>query len=119
MELKMVVDACARDGSDARDCNFSPLLDWDDVMRDERDDPLGFARRATLALLTQPSAGLLAGFRGDNQKALEEARRTVHCFRHTCGGRRGLRKWRRGGWGEVPRFLLLPGSRSSAGSTTL
>ena len=39
MELKMVVDACGRDGSDARDCNFPPLLDWDDVMRDERDDP--------------------------------------------------------------------------------
>ncbi|KAA3603735.1 hypothetical protein JY452_17655 [Stenotrophomonas maltophilia] len=76
----MVVDACGRDGSDARDCNFPPLLDWDDVMRDERDDPLGFARRATLALLTQPSAGLLAGFRGDNQKALEEARRTVALF---------------------------------------
>lgn len=80
MELKMVVDACARDGSDARDCNFPPLFDWDDVMRDERDDPLGFARRATLALLTQPGAGLLAGFRGDNQKALEEARRTVALF---------------------------------------
>ncbi|MBH1508729.1 hypothetical protein I5U60_14015 [Stenotrophomonas maltophilia] len=76
----MVVDACGRGGSDAQDCNFPPLLDWDDVMRDERDDPLGFARRATLALLTQSGAGLLAGLSGGNQKALEEARRTVGLF---------------------------------------
>jgi len=80
MELKMVVDACGRGGSDAQDCNFPPLLDWDDVMRDERDDPLGFARRATLALLTQSGAGLLAGFSGDNQQGLEEVRRMVALF---------------------------------------
>lgn len=80
MELKMAVDACGRGGSDAQDCDFPPLLDWDDVMRDERDDPLGFARRATLALLTQSGAGLLVGFGGDNQKALEKAKRTVALF---------------------------------------
>lgn len=80
MELKMIVDACGRDGSDAQDCNFPPLLDWDDVMRDERDDPLGFARRATLGLLAQSGAGLLAGFGGDNRKGLEKARRTVALF---------------------------------------
>ncbi|HGM6067154.1 TPA: hypothetical protein ACKQCJ_000747 [Stenotrophomonas maltophilia] len=80
MELKMVVDACGRGGLDAQDCDFPPLLDWDDVMRDERDDPLGFARRATLALLTQSGAGLLAGFSGDNQQGLEEVRRMVALF---------------------------------------
>ncbi|WP_414495570.1 hypothetical protein [Stenotrophomonas maltophilia] len=80
MELKMIVDACGKDGSDAQDCNFPPLLDWGDVLRDEREDPLGFARRAALALLTQSGAGLLAGFGGGNHKALEEARRTVALF---------------------------------------
>lgn len=80
MELKMIVDACGRGGSDAQDCSFPPLLDWDDVMRDERDDPLGFARRATLALLTQSGDGLLAGFSGDNQQGLEEVRRMVALF---------------------------------------
>lgn len=61
MELKMVVDACGRDGLDARDCDFPPLLDWDDVMRDERNDPLGFARRATLGLLTQSGGWIACG----------------------------------------------------------
>jgi len=67
-------------GSDTSGCDFPPLLDWDDVLRDEREDPLGFARRATLALLTQSGAGLLAGFGGGNQIGLEEARRTVALF---------------------------------------
>ncbi|MCZ7842901.1 hypothetical protein AAHH21_11185 [Stenotrophomonas sp. BSUC-16] len=60
--------------------DFPPLLNWDEVMRDECEDPLGFARRTTYALLTLPEAGLLAGFSGGNQKGLEEARRTVALF---------------------------------------
>ncbi|PZT10025.1 hypothetical protein A7X87_00240 [Stenotrophomonas maltophilia] len=60
--------------------DFPPLLNWDEVMRDECEDPLGFARRTTYALLTLSEAGLLAGFSGDNQKGLEEARRTVALF---------------------------------------
>lgn len=80
MELTEIDSGCGWGGSDTRGCDFPPLLDWDDALRDEREDPLGFARRATLALLTQSGAGLLAGFGGDNQKALEEARRTVALF---------------------------------------
>ena len=80
MGLTEIDGGCGWRGSDTRGCDFPPLLDWDDVLRDEREDPLGFARRATLALLTQSDAGLLAGFSGDNQKGLEEARRTVALF---------------------------------------
>ncbi|WP_369039239.1 hypothetical protein [Stenotrophomonas maltophilia] len=79
MELKEIATGHCRRESVAHDCAFAPLLDWEDVMRDEREDPVGFARRATLALLTQSCAGLLAGFGGDNQKGLEEAR-TVALF---------------------------------------
>ncbi len=60
--------------------DFPPLLNWDEVMRDECEDPLGFARRTTYALLTLSEAGLLAGFSGGNQKGLEEARRAVALF---------------------------------------
>ncbi|EKT4096193.1 TPA: hypothetical protein UMX25_001083 [Stenotrophomonas maltophilia] len=80
MELKEIAAGHGRRESDAHDCAFAPLLDWEDVMRDEREDSLGFARRATLTLLTQSGAGLLAGFGGDKQKGLEEARRTVALF---------------------------------------
>lgn len=80
MGLTEIDGGCGWRGSDTRGCDFPPLLDWDDVLRDEREDPLGFARRATLALLTQSGAGLLAGFGSDNQKGLEEARRTVALF---------------------------------------
>lgn len=64
MELKEIAAGHGRRESDAHDCAFAPLLDWEDVMRDEREDSLGFARRATLALLTQSGAGLFAGFGG-------------------------------------------------------
>ncbi|HFK2892893.1 hypothetical protein [Stenotrophomonas maltophilia] len=80
MGLTEIDGGCGGGGSDTRGCDFPPLLDWDDVLRDEREDPLGFARRATLALLTQSGAGLLAGFSGDNQIGLEEARGTVALF---------------------------------------
>ncbi len=80
MGLTEIDGGCGWGGSDTRGCDFPPLLDWDDVLRDEREDPLGFARRATLALLTQSGAGLLAGFGGGNQIGLEEVRRTVALF---------------------------------------
>ncbi|AWB80094.1 hypothetical protein J3A72_001048 [Stenotrophomonas sp. PvP093] len=80
MGLTEIDGGCGWGGSGTRGCDFPPLLDWDDVLRDEREDPLGFARRATLALLTQSGAGLLAGFGGGNQIGLEEARRTVALF---------------------------------------
>ncbi|MGF6417364.1 hypothetical protein ABH900_000831 [Stenotrophomonas sp. AN71] len=80
MELMEFDGGCGRDESDTRSCDFPPLLDWEDVKRDEHEDPLGFARRATIALLTQSGTGLLAGFSGGNQKGLEEARRTVALF---------------------------------------
>jgi len=50
------------------------------VLQDERDDRLGFARRTTYALLTLSGAGLVDGFGGGNQPALEGARRTVALF---------------------------------------
>ena len=68
------------DPSDSRQTDFSSLLDWDEVMQDEREDRLGFARRTTYALLTLSGEELVEGFDGSNQKALEEARRTVALF---------------------------------------
>ncbi|AWH30627.1 hypothetical protein [Stenotrophomonas sp. YAU14A_MKIMI4_1] len=60
--------------------DFLPLLDWNDVMRDEIEDRWGFARRATFALLTQSGAGLVEGFAGENRPGLEGARRAVALF---------------------------------------
>ncbi len=60
--------------------DFPPLLDWDEVMRVECEDRLGFARRTTYALLTLSEAGLLAGFSGDNQQGLKQIRRMVALF---------------------------------------
>ncbi len=68
------------DLSDSRQTDFPSLLDWDEVMQDEREDRLGFARRMTYALLTLSGAELVEGFDGGNYKALEEARRTVALF---------------------------------------
>ena len=68
------------DTLDSLQIDFPPLLDWDEVMRDECEDRLGFARRTTYALLTLSEAGLLAGFSGDNQQGLEEIRRMVALF---------------------------------------
>ncbi len=62
-------------------CDFPPLLDWNDVMRDELEDHWGFARRATLALLTQSRAGLIDGFAGENRPGLEGAGSAVALFR--------------------------------------
>jgi len=61
--------------------DFPPLLDWNDVMRDELEDRWGFARRATFALLTQSGAGLVEGFGGENWSGLEGARSAVILFR--------------------------------------
>lgn len=69
-------------GADQATCDFPPLLDWNDVMRDELEDRWGFARRATFALLTQSGAGLVEGFAGENRPGLEGARRAVALF---CG----------------------------------
>ncbi|HDS1625209.1 hypothetical protein [Stenotrophomonas maltophilia] len=60
--------------------DFPPLLDWDEVMRDECEDRLGFARRTTYALLTLSSAELVEGFGGSNPPGLEATRRTVALF---------------------------------------
>ena len=60
--------------------DFPPLMTWEDVMQDEREDRLGFARRATLALLTQSGEQLVAGFAGGNRKGLEGAMRAVALF---------------------------------------
>lgn len=80
----MGLRATACEASDEReradDCNFVPLMDWDEVLQDEREDRLGFARRTTYALLTLPGSGLIEGFGGGNQPGLEGARRTVALF---------------------------------------
>ncbi|AWH23594.1 hypothetical protein [Stenotrophomonas sp. ZAC14D2_NAIMI4_6] len=62
-------------------CDFPPLLDWQDVMRDELEDRWGFARRATFALLTQSGAGLIEGFGGENRPGLDGAGSAVALFR--------------------------------------
>ena len=68
------------DTADSLRPNFPPLLDWEEVLQDEREDRLGFARRTTYALLTLPGAGLVEGFAGSNHPGLEGARRTVALF---------------------------------------
>ncbi len=68
------------DTPDSPRVDFPPLLDWDEVLQDERDDRLGFARRTTYALLTLSGAGLVDGFGGGNQPGLEGPRRTVALF---------------------------------------
>lgn len=80
MELKETTGLRVSDGDDTRGCDFPPLLDWEDVMRDESEDAMGFARRATLALLTQSGAGLVAGFSGGNRRGLEAARKAVALY---------------------------------------
>ncbi|WP_295517883.1 hypothetical protein [uncultured Stenotrophomonas sp.] len=68
------------DTLDSLQIDFPPLLDWEDVQQDEREDRLGFARRTTFALLTLSGSGLVEGFDGGNQPGLESARRTVALF---------------------------------------
>ncbi|HEL2979457.1 TPA: hypothetical protein UMB92_004356 [Stenotrophomonas maltophilia] len=65
------------DLSDFLQTDFPSLLDWDEVMQEERDDRLGFARRTTYALLTLSGTELVECLGGSDQRALEEARRTV------------------------------------------
>src|SRR6185437_334522 len=60
--------------------DFPPLMTWQDVMQDELEDRLGFARRATLALLTQSGEQLVAGFAGGNRRGLEGAMKAVALF---------------------------------------
>ncbi|EVT69040.1 hypothetical protein X548_16645 [Stenotrophomonas maltophilia 5BA-I-2] len=59
---------------------FPPLMTWQDVMQDELEDRLGFARRATLALLTQSGEQMVAGFAGGNRRGLEGAMKAVALF---------------------------------------
>ena len=80
MGLKAIAGAVSDERERADDCEFAPLMDWDEVLQDEREDRLGFARRTTYALLTLPGAGLVEGFGGGNQPGLEGARRTVALF---------------------------------------
>ncbi|PJL08481.1 hypothetical protein [Stenotrophomonas lactitubi] len=80
MRLKAIAGKSAGDRVSADTCDFPPLLDWNEVMQDEREDRLGFARRATFALLTQSGAGLIEGFGSGNQKGLEGAMRAVALF---------------------------------------
>ncbi len=68
------------DTADSLRPNFPPLLDWEEVLQDEREDRLGFARRTTYALLTLSGEGLVEGFAGSNRVGLEGARRTVALF---------------------------------------
>jgi len=68
------------DTLDSLQIDFPPLLDWDEVLQDEREDRLGFARRTTYALLTLSGSGLVEGFDGGNRPGLESARRTVALF---------------------------------------
>ncbi|MBK0054331.1 hypothetical protein [Stenotrophomonas sp. S39] len=80
MGLKARAGAASDEGERVDDCDFVPLMDWDEVLQDEREDRLGFARRTTYALLTLPGSGLVEGFGGGNQPGLEGARRTVALF---------------------------------------
>jgi len=80
MRQKAIAGRSAGDRFRADACDFPPLLDWNEVMQDEREDRLGFARRATFALLTQSGAGLIEGFGSGNQKGLEGAMRAVALF---------------------------------------
>lgn len=67
-------------GTDCTRLHFPPLLDWEEVLQEERTDRLGFARRTVYALLTQSAAELIEGFGGENQAGLEGARRVVGLF---------------------------------------
>ncbi len=80
MALKVRAGEASDERERADDCDFVPLMDWDEVLQDEREDRLGFARRTTYALLTLPGSGLVEGFGGGNQPGLEGARRTVALF---------------------------------------
>jgi len=80
MGLKARAGAASDERERVGDCDFVPLMDWDEVLQDEREDRLGFARRTTYALLTLPGSGLVEGFGGGNQPGLEGARRTVALF---------------------------------------
>ncbi|WP_313141550.1 hypothetical protein [Stenotrophomonas sp.] len=80
MGLKAIAGGASNEGERADDCDFVALMDWDEVLQDEREDRLGFARRTTYALLTLPGSGLVEGFGGANQPGLEGARRTVALF---------------------------------------
>ncbi|WP_295567112.1 hypothetical protein [uncultured Stenotrophomonas sp.] len=60
--------------------DFPPLLDWEEIQKDEREDRLGFTRRTTYALLTLSGLGLAEGSDGSNQPGLQGARRTVALF---------------------------------------
>ncbi|MDN8644947.1 hypothetical protein Q0S19_10770 [Stenotrophomonas indicatrix] len=80
MRLKAIAGKSAGDRASADTCDFPPLLDWIEVLQDEREDRLGFARRATFALLTQSGAGLIESFGSGNQKGLEGAMRAVALF---------------------------------------
>lgn len=80
MRLKAIAGKSAGDRVSADTCDFPPLLDWKEVMQDEREDRLGFARRATFALLTQSGSGLIESFGSGNQKGLEGAMRAVALF---------------------------------------
>ncbi|AVJ34689.1 hypothetical protein CLM74_18795 [Stenotrophomonas sp. MYb57] len=80
MRLKAIAGKRAGDRVSADTCDFPPLLDWVEVLQDEREDRLGFARRATFALLTQSGAGLVEGFGNGNQRGLEGAMRVVALF---------------------------------------
>ena len=80
MRLKTIAGKSAGDRVSADTCDFLPLLDWDEMMDDERQDRLGFARRAMFARLTQSGVGLVEGFGSGNQKGLEGAMRAVALF---------------------------------------
>lgn len=80
MALKVRAGEATDERERADDCDFVPLMDWDEVLQDEREDRLGFARRTTYALLTLPGSGLVEGFGGGNQPGLEGVRRTVALF---------------------------------------
>lgn len=80
MGLKARAGGDSDERKQADDCDFVPLMDWDEVLQDEREDRLGFARRTTYALLTLSGSGLVEGFGGSNQPALEAARKTVALF---------------------------------------
>lgn len=80
MGLKARAGAASDERERVDDCDFVPLMDWDELLQDEREDRLGFARRTTYALLTLPGSGLIEGFGGGNQSGLEGARRTVALF---------------------------------------
>jgi len=85
MALKVRAGEASDERERADDCDFVPLMDWEEVLQDEREDRLGFARRTTYALLTLPGSGLVEGFGGDNQPGLEGARRTVALFQAHLG----------------------------------